>query len=90
MAAAWPRWPGATKYLSSIPFHPTGRWRSLGAVVPYEKMGWRAEALPASVSYSVKGQLQYNAPNRLAQILFDTGVRRPKVSFGSRGELHLR
>ena len=62
----------------------------LPAVVPYEKVGWRAEALPASVSYSVKGQLSYNAPNRLAQILFDTGVRRPKVSFASRGELHLR
>ena len=33
----------------------------------------------------MKGQLQFIAPNRLAQILFDTGVRRPKVSFKSRG-----
>ncbi len=62
----------------------------LPAVVPYDTMGWGAQSLPASVSYTVKGQLQYIAPKRLAQILFDTGVRRPKVSFASRGELHLR
>ena len=62
----------------------------LPAVVPYDTLGWSAQALPASVSYTMKGQLQYVAPNRLAQILFDTGVRKPKVAFRSRGELHLR
>ena len=62
----------------------------LPAVVPYSRVGWTALSLPASVSYSLTGRLQFNAPNRLAQILFDTGVRRPKVSFEQRGELQLR
>lgn len=62
----------------------------LPAVVPYSKVGWTAVTLPASVSYRLTGQLQYDAPNRLAQILFDSGVRRPKVSFAQRGQLQLR
>ena len=62
----------------------------LPAVVPYDTMGWGAQSLPASVKYTVRGELQYIAPKRLAQILFDTGMRKPKVSFRSRGELQLR
>ena len=62
----------------------------LPAVVPYSAVGWTAVTLPASVSYSLTGQLQYNAPNRLAQVLFDSGVRRPKVSFGHSGQLQLQ
>ena len=62
----------------------------LPAVVPYSRVGWTALTLPASVSYRLTGELQYNAPNRLAQILFDSGVRRPKVSFEQRGELQVR
>jgi LEA14-like dessication related protein len=62
----------------------------LPAVVPFDKLGWNAQELPASMSYRVQGQLQFIAPNRLAQILFDTGVRKPKVSFKGRGEIHLR
>jgi len=62
----------------------------LPAVIPYSAVGWTADTLPAGVTYTLTGQLQYNAPNRLAQILFDSGVRRPKVSFGKRGELQLR
>ena len=67
-----------------------GRQLLLPAVVPYSAVGWTAVTLPASVSYSLTGHLQYNAPNRLAQILFDSGVRRSKVSFGQRGQLQLR
>jgi len=62
----------------------------LPAVVPYSKVGWTALTLPTGVSYSLTGQLHFNAPNRLAQILFDTGVRRAKVSFQQRGRLQLQ
>lgn len=63
---------------------------SLPAIVPYDKVGWTPETLPASVGYTFTGKLQYNAPNRLAEILFDTGTRRPKVAFARHGQLELK
>ena len=59
------------------------------AVVNFVSMGWTRERLPARCNYSLHGTVVYNAPSALAQILFDTGVRRPKVPFSSRGELSL-
>ncbi len=59
------------------------------AVVRFEDMGWAADRLPPAAHYAVQGRLQFNAPNRLAQILFDTGVHRPKVAFSGEGELPL-
>jgi hypothetical protein len=63
---------------------------SLPAIVPFEKVGWTPGTLPASVEYTFTGKLQYNAPNRLAEVLFDTGTRRPKVPFTGSGTLALR
>lgn len=63
---------------------------SLPAIVPYDKVGWTAETMPAIVSYTFTGRLQYDAPNRLAQILLDTGKRRPKVAFARKGQLQLQ
>ena len=62
----------------------------LPAIVPYEKVGWTRGTVPASVDYTLTGKLQFNAPKRLAQILFDTGTRQPKVGFAAKGELQLR
>jgi hypothetical protein len=63
---------------------------SLPAIVPYRAMGWTPQTMPASVDYTITGQLQYYAPKRLTQVLFDTGIRRPKVPFSSRGTLKLK
>ena len=62
---------------------------SLPAIVPYDKVGWTTATLPATVDYTFTGKLQYNAPNRLAEVLFDTGTRRPKVAFAGSGTLQL-
>ncbi len=63
---------------------------SLPAIVPYDALGWTPQTLPASVDYTITGRLQYYAPKRIAQVLFDTGVRRPKVTFSSRGTIRLK
>ncbi len=63
---------------------------TIPAVVPYNLVGWGSAALPPTARYTLTGHLRHNAPNRLAQILFDTGVRRPKVAFAHQGELPLR
>ncbi|MCW5764643.1 MAG: LEA type 2 family protein [Phycisphaeraceae bacterium] len=54
--------------------------------------------LPATISladgplsgrqpYAISGSLQYTTPGQLAEVLFDTGVRRPSVSFASSGTI---
>ncbi len=63
---------------------------SLPAIVPFELVGWTPGTVPASVDYTFTGRLQYNAPNRLAQLLLDTGTRRPKVAFAAHGKLQLK
>ncbi len=63
---------------------------SLPAIVPYRALGWTPQTLPASVDYTFTGRLQYYAPKRLTQVLFDTGTRRPKVSFAKSGQLQLK
>ena len=61
----------------------------LPAIVPYRAVGWTPQTVPASVDYTFTGRLQYYAPKRLTQVLFDTGTRRPKVPFSARGTLQL-
>jgi hypothetical protein len=63
---------------------------SLPAIVPYQALGWTPQTLPASVDYTITGQLQYFAPKRISQVLLDTGIRRPKVPFSSRGTIKLK
>ncbi|MHC4217320.1 MAG: LEA type 2 family protein [Planctomycetota bacterium] len=62
---------------------------SLPAVIPFDRVGWTAEGHPASAGYTLSGRLVYTAPSTIAQLLFDTGVRRPKSAFSKRGELAL-
>jgi hypothetical protein len=61
----------------------------LPAVVPYDLAGWSAGDHPPHIDYAFRGRLLYNAPSTIAQLLFDTGVRRPKSSFSKRGQLRL-
>jgi LEA14-like dessication related protein len=46
-----------------------------------------ADGPPRERRYRLSGTLQYIAPGALAEVFFDTGVRRPSVSFATEGEL---
>ncbi|MEM7227801.1 MAG: hypothetical protein AAF432_03200 [Planctomycetota bacterium] len=56
---------------------------TIPAVVPFDRANW-IEGMPSSAACSVHGSLMYVTPGALAEVLLDTGVRRPKVGF--RGE----
>ena len=62
---------------------------ALPAVVRYEVMGWSDRTLPAEVDYQLSGGLLYVTPGELAEILLDTGVRRPTIQFNRAGRLDL-
>ncbi len=45
-------------------------------------------ALPTGdVPYSITGNIEYELPGSIAEVLFDTGIRRPTASFGESGTL---
>ena len=60
---------------------------ALPAVVVFDAMGWDPQSLPPVAQWSIGGELNYTAPGEIAEILLDTGVRRPRVRFGGRGNL---
>ena len=57
------------------------------AIVRYEQVDW--VEVPPSAEWSVQGTLIYVTPGQLAEILLDTGVRRPRVQFSGAGEVPL-
>ncbi len=59
------------------------------AVLRYDRVGWTATDRPAEVPYTMSGSLLYVSPGELAEILFDTGVRKPTVDFGGKGTIRL-
>ena len=59
------------------------------AVVRYDQLGWTENSMPAEARFDVSGSLLYIAPGDIAEILFDTGVRKPKVSFNGQGILRI-
>lgn len=59
------------------------------AVVRYDLMGWDARAHPAEVGYSLNGSLLYVTPGEIAEILLDTGVRKPRIRFSDTGRVGL-
>jgi LEA14-like dessication related protein len=59
------------------------------AVVRYDTMQWTREGVPASAKYAVRGELRYITPGEIAQVFFDTGVRKPSASFAWTGEVPL-
>ncbi len=63
---------------------------TLPAVIPYAAVGWTPGELPPQARFELKGHLQYKAPNQITQILFDTGVARPKARFAGQGTVRFR
>lgn len=72
----------------------SGSWSALRTLPPGETVPMEIPAvIPAGSDESTKqgpwrieGTISYKAPGRWAQILFDTGFRRPTQSFRGRGE----
>lgn len=77
---------------ASLPAEGGKRVRIPG-VVRYDQMNWSAPPAPGTpagsppeeANYRVSGTLTYIVPGALAEILFDTGVRRPRVGFSGEG-----
>ncbi len=65
-----------------------GKHMILPAIVPLERMGWSG-GLPADASWTLRGNLMYVTPGEIAEILLDTGVRKPKVGFSGAGRVVL-
>ena len=62
---------------------------TLPGVIDFETIGWSPSSGPRQVRYTVTGTLWYQTPSEIAQLLFDTGMRRPKVTFGKDGQMTL-
>ncbi|UCD74663.1 MAG: LEA type 2 family protein [Phycisphaerales bacterium] len=60
------------------------------AVLRYDLMGWETGAQPPDIGYKLSGSLLYVTPGEIAEILLDTGVRKPRVRFSSAGRIALR
>ena len=58
----------------------------LPAVVNFDE---HVAAMEPPIRYRLEGRLTYITPGSIAQILFDTGVRRPRARFRSSGTLEL-
>jgi LEA14-like dessication related protein len=57
----------------------------LPVVVPADRFDLALFAQPGEIDYTLSGQIEYVTPGALAELLFDTGVRRPGASLGIRG-----
>ena len=59
----------------------------LPAVVPAADFDLARFDQPAPVPYRLTGTVEYQTPGELAEVLFDSGVRRPKAHISVGGEL---
>jgi LEA14-like dessication related protein len=59
-------------------------------VIPFHQLEWTADQIPEQTAFTVRGNVQYVTPGEIAQILFDTGVRKPRAGFEAEGALALR
>ena len=62
---------------------------SIPAVVRYDQVGRMASSGESKPRYDLAGYVLYIVPGEIAEILFDTGVRKPKASFTAQGVLDL-
>ncbi len=62
---------------------------TIPAIVRYDQLGWTAASAPSQATYDLVGHVLYLAPGDIAEILFDTGVRRPKAAFAAHGVVNL-
>jgi hypothetical protein len=56
----------------------------LPAVVRFDDVEWNG-SVPPEIPYALTGTVLYIAPGELAEILLDTGLRRPRSTFTVRG-----
>ncbi len=73
------RWSGSWSALRTLPAKETFNMR-IPAVIPDP-----FTSVDTDTSWRVEGTVSYKAPGRWAQILFDTGFRRPTHDFRGRG-----
>jgi hypothetical protein len=59
----------------------------LPAIVPFERAGWAA--VPPAADWSIGGDLVYLEPERLSEILLDTGFWEPRAGFNGSGKVRL-
>ena len=62
---------------------------TIPAVVRYDQVGRTALSGTSKPRYDLTGHVLYLAPGDIAEILFDTGVRKPQASFSAQGVLDL-
>jgi len=73
----------------------SGSWSALRTLPPMSRVTMRIPAVLENVSelrpdltnWNLSGDVSYKAPGRWAQILFDTGFRRPTAEFSGDGIL---
>ena len=73
----------------------TGSWSALRTIPPMSRLSMRIPAVldnvqelrPDVTNWTLTGDVSYKAPGRWAQILFDTGFRRPTADFTGAGLL---
>jgi hypothetical protein len=58
---------------------------TIPAVVRHDQMGWDGGTVPSELKYALRGSVLYITPGEIAEILLDTGVRRPRAGFGASG-----
>jgi hypothetical protein len=66
-----------------------GKSLTIPAVIRFDRMGWEPGAYPDEVDWSVRGRLMYVTPGAIAEILLDSGVRKPRVGFRGSGRVSL-
>ncbi|MCZ6834228.1 MAG: hypothetical protein O7G85_00495 [Planctomycetota bacterium] len=62
---------------------------TLPAVVRFDLLNDAGQTLPEAMNYQLTGTLLYETTGELAEILLDTGVRKPEVRFSVGGRLDL-
>ncbi len=83
-----PTYRGRWAASATLPANGT-RQLTIPAIVRYDQLGWTASSAPSQATYDQVGHDLYLAPGDIAEILFDTGVRRPKASFAAHGVVNL-
>ncbi len=83
-----PAYHGRWAASATLPANGT-RQLTIPAIVRYDQLGWTAASAPSQARYDLVGHVFYLAPGDIAEILFDTGVRRPKAAFTAHGVVNL-
>ncbi len=61
----------------------------LPVVVRFDRAGFSPAEAPRDSAWSIRGNLHYVTPGQIAEILLDTGVRKPQTGFSGDGRVEL-